>query len=567
MKPQVNGMDRVSARISFMMIFSLVFAFLSIVKLFGIQIRYHKEYLQRADSQQTIEIKVEARRGEIFDRNGYLLAGNLTEATFSVFWPNVPLENTREIDSLILDLGSYSCIPVPVQRENRNVVLAEGVAWEDATEIIGSISRYVDCRFVTRRIYPMLETMAPVLGTHNENASQGLELLMENILEGTDGVSFFQASVWEGYRAVDAGAENLLPCHGRDLRLTIDSRYQEIAQHELQLAVDYSGSSWGALVIIDPSNGDILTMASYPVYNEDGSLARNNCVQSSTEPGSVFKAITLASALDANTVTLSDSFDCTSSFIELHGYRIHDSHPMGEVLDLTGVIAHSSNVGTIQLASTMSDSLFHSYCANFGFGRKTRIEFPSEQSGILADVQQWSGLSKANLAIGQEVSTTPLQVAMAFGAIANGGLLYRPRLVQATREGGVLRPLAETPARRVISQETAAQVRSVLATVVTDGTGGTAQVSGVTVAGKTGTAERLVQDGYLSAFAGMVPADNPRLVAVVVFDQPDYDYRWGSALAAPVFERVVSQILSTSPEIALGEPQPLVDMLAAGGEL
>lgn len=567
MKPQVNGMDRVSARISFMIIFSLVFAFLSIVKLFGIQIRYHKEYLQRADSQQTIEVKVEARRGEIFDRNGFLLAGNLTEATFSVFWPNVPLENTGEIDSLIMDLGSYSCIPVPVQRENRNVVLAEGVAWEDATEIIGSISRYADCRFVTRRIYPMSETMAPVLGTHNENVSQGLELLMENILEGTDGVSFFQASVWEGYRAVDAGADNLLPSHGRDLRLTIDSRYQEIAQKELQLAVVNSGSSWGALVIIDPSNGDILTMASYPVYNEDGSLARNNCVQSSTEPGSVFKAITLASALDANTVTLSDSFDCTSSFIELCGYRIHDSHPIGEVLDLAGVIAHSSNVGTIQLASTMSDSLFYAYCVNFGFGRKTRIEFPGEQSGILNDVQQWSGLSKANLAIGQEVSATPLQVAMAYGAIANGGLLYRPRLVQATREGGVLRPLAETPARRVISQETAAQVRSVLATVVTDGTGSAAQVSGVTVAGKTGTAERLVQGGYLSAFAGMVPADNPRLVAVVVFDQPDYNYRWGSALAAPVFERVVSQILSTSPEIALGEPQPLVDMLAAGGEL
>ena len=154
---------------------------------------------------------------------------------------------------------------------------------------------------------------------------------------------------------------------------------------------------------------------------------------------------------------------------------------------------------------------------------------------------------------------------MAYGAIANGGLLYRPRLIESTKEGGLLRPLAESPAHRVISEETAAQVRSVLAAAVTRGTGRSAQVSGVTVAGKTGTAERLIQDGYLSAFAGMVPADNPRLVAVVVFDQPDYEYRWGSVLAAPAFERIVSRILSTSPEIALGAPGPVDEMVAQGG--
>ncbi|MCK5132984.1 MAG: penicillin-binding protein 2 [Candidatus Sabulitectum sp.] len=565
MSAHITAMERVSARISFLIVLAGVFIILSVSKMAGIQIMHHQEYMQRAERQQTIEVSVEARRGEIFDINGYLLAGNITEATFSVYWPNVPAERTSEIDSLISSLGSYSRYQIPIQHGRGNVIIAEGVPWEYASQILDSISRYVDCSFVTRRIYPMAEVMAPVIGTHNENISQGLEYYLEDFLEGTDGVSHFQASAWAGYRAVDAGADNILPVHGRDLCLTIDSRYQEVAQEELELAVAMSGSSWGAVVVINPANGDILVMASYPVFNENGSLARNHCIQSSTEPGSVFKAITLAAALDANTVTLADSFDCTESYVEIYGHRINDSHPIGGVLDLTGVIAQSSNVGTIQLALTMSDSLFHAYCVSFGFGRKTRVEFPSEQSGIITDVQNWSGLSKANLAIGQEVSATPLQIAMAYGAVANGGLLYRPRLVESTKEGGQPRPLAESPAHRIISEETAAQVRSVLAAVVTEGTGSNAQVAGVTVAGKTGTAERLVQGGYLSAFAGMVPADNPRLVAVVVFDQPDYEYRWGSALAAPVFERVVSQILSTSPEIALGEPQPLAGMVAVGG--
>ena len=567
MSSEASAMERVSARISLVIILAVVFIILSISKMAGIQIMHHREYMSRADRQQRVEVSVEARRGEIFDFNGYLLAGNITEATFSVYWPNVPQDRTAEIDSLVASLGIYSNCAVPVQRSPGNVILAEGVPWEYALQILDSASRYADCSFVTRRVYPMMEVMAPVIGMHNENISQGLEYHMEDILVGTDGVSHFQASGWAGYRAVDAGADNILPVHGRDLCLTIDSRYQEIAQRELEQAVEMSSSSWGAIVITDPVNGDILAMASYPVFNEDGSLARNHCIQSSHEPGSVFKAVTLAAALDANTVTLSDSFDCTGSYVEICGYRIHDSHPIGEFLDLTSVIAQSSNVGTVQLASTMSDSIFFSYCQDFGFGKKSRVEFPGEQSGILRNVENWSGLSKANLAIGQEISATPLQIAMAYGAIANGGLLFRPRLVKSTREDGLLRPLAESPAHRVIREETAAEVRSVLTAVVTEGTGGSAQVPGVTVAGKTGTAERLVQDGYLSAFAGMIPADDPHLVAVVIFDQPDYEYRWGSALAAPVFQRVMSQVLSTTPEIALGKPQPMGELIVAGGGL
>jgi len=560
-------MERVSARIGLFMILSLVFLLLSVAKLAGIQIRHHSEYLSRADEQQTIRVPVEARRGEIFDRNGYLLAGNLTEACFSIYWPNVPVERVCEVDSSARLLGGYLTAVLPLARGTCNQVIADHVPWEFASGVIGSLSRYVDCRFITSRIYPMSDSMTPVIGTHNTNVSQGLEYQMEDILEGTDGLSIYQASAWSGFSAIDPEAENIAPIHGRDLQLTIDARYQEIAQRELGEAVRMSGSEWGAAVILDPRTGDVLALASYPVFNADGSLARNHCVQSSHEPGSVFKAITLAAALEGGYACLTDSFDCTSNYVELYGHRIHDSHPIGSVLDLRNVIAQSSNVGTVQLALRIPDSVLYQCCSDFGFGEKTRVDFPGEQSGSLPGIAGWSGISKANLAIGQEISVTPLQLAMAYGAIANGGILHRPRILSATFEDGILRPLANSPERRVLSEETAAMVRSVLETVVTSGTGRAAAVPGVTVAGKTGTAERLVEDGYLSAFAGMVPADNPRLVAVVVFDQPDYAFRWGSVLAAPVFQRIVSQIISTSPEIALGEPVPMGDLVAGGGPL
>lgn len=567
MDNNVSGMERVSARLMFINILVFVFVIISIAKLAGIQVKHHEEYLQAAAEQQNRRVNVEAHRGEIFDRNGYLLAGNFTEATYEVFWRNVPSESVGEIDSLIVKLGDYTDLEIPIQPCPGNQVIAEGVTYEYATEIMNSVSNYVDCSFVTKRVYPMGDVMMPVVGSYNSHVSQGLEHQMQDFLEGEDGVRYFEVSEWSHLNAVDVGADNIQPVHGRDLYLTIDARYQEIAMSELERAVEESGSSWGAIVIINPDNGDILSLASYPVRNENGSLAQNHCIQSSHEPGSVFKAITLATALDINAVSVSDSFDCTQSYIEIAGYKINESHPIGEILNLTEVIALSSNVGTVQLANLIADSTLHQYCVDFGFGHKTRIDFPSEQSGLITDLSRWSALSKANLAIGQEVAATPLQIAMAYGAIANGGLLFRPRLVASTYESGLLHPLAESPFRRVISEGTSATVRSILASVVTEGTGSSAQINGVTVAGKTGTAERLVEDGYLSAFAGMVPAENPKLVAVVIFDMPDYEYRWGSALAAPTFQNVVSRILSTSPEIALGSPLSAEELVAVGGEL
>ncbi|PIE51633.1 hypothetical protein CSA37_10475 [Candidatus Fermentibacteria bacterium] len=560
---QVNCMERVSARISLILFLIITFLFLSAAKLAGIQIMHHSECLALADNQQSYQVSVEALRGCILDRNGFLLAGNVTSASFSIFWPNVSEAEECLLDSFASGISEYLDCEYPLSRTGSNLVIASDVSWEEAENIIASMPDFVDCRYVTRRTYPMGVSMSPVIGSYTENASQGLEHHIDDILLGIDGLTCYQRSEWNGLRALDAEADNQAPVHGRDVQLTIDARYQETAQQILEDAVESSESQWGAIVLLDPSNGDVLAMASYPVFNQDGTLARNHCVQSSHEPGSVFKAITLAAAIDGGYADLEDDFDCTKDYIELFGHRIHDSHPIREILSLREVIARSSNIGTVQLAELIPDSVLFSYCHSFGFGERSRIDFPSEQRGSLPAPSNWSGLSKASIAIGQEVSVTPLQLAAAYGAIANGGVLYRPRLLQATFENGVQRELANSPGHRVVSTETAAQVRSVLTTVVETGTGSSAAVPGVTVAGKTGTAERLIQGEYLSAFAGMVPADNPQLVAVVVFDQPEYEYRWGSALAAPVFSQVVSGVLATSPEIAIGESVPGDEMIAA----
>jgi len=225
-------------------------------------------------------------------------------------------------------------------------------------------------------------------------------------------------------------------------------------------------------------------------------------------------------------------------------------------------------VGTVMMARAIPDSILYNYCRDFGFGRATGVELPGELDGVLYPPSRWSGVSRANLAIGQEICVTPLQLAMAYSAIANGGILYGPRLVSATGSDGEWSHWNVFERGRVISPETAAQIRSILTTAVEEGTGTSAMIPGVRIAGKTGTAERLAlgDNMYLSAFAGMVPAENPEIVAVVVIDQPSYAYRWGSTLAAPAFQRIVSRMLSSDPDMALSPQGSGEGMLASGWE-
>jgi len=565
--PRECPSERLGARLKLCMLVNLLLFILIVLSLFRIQVLDHSRWSALADGQNTVELEIEPGRGRIYDRNGYLVAGNESFARFSVYWPEVPADQASEVDR-VAGLLSGAGFPVPLDRKPGYQVLADDVPYPVALEIMSQGSRLVNCAVLNRRVYPMGDVMMPVIGRCTPDNTEGLELQLNSVLQGVPGRTTLERSAWMGYSLQDIESESVPARDGLDVILTIDARFQAIAQEELEAAVIQAGAEWGAVVVVDPGNGDILAMASYPVRDENGAPARNNCVQSNHEPGSTFKAFTLAAGLSEGLVSLSDSFDVSRGWMEVSGVRIHDSHHIDSVLSLTQVISLSSNVGTVMMARAIPDSILYNYCRDFGFGRATGVELPGELDGVLYPPSRWSGVSRANLAIGQEICVTPLQLAMAYSAIANGGILYGPRLVSATGSDGEWSHWNVFERGRVISPETAAQIRSILTTAVEEGTGTSAMIPGVRIAGKTGTAERLAlgDNMYLSAFAGMVPAENPEIVAVVVIDQPSYAYRWGSTLAAPAFQRIVSRMLSSDPDMALSPQGSGEGMLASGWE-
>jgi cell division protein FtsI (penicillin-binding protein 3) len=545
---------RRSTRIRFASTLAAAAFSIAVCRLARVQLIEHDMYAAVADAQHTHRVVLEPRRGRIFDRNGYILAGNRPVVTVEVYWPNVPPGREAEIDSLYARLSDTGTATNSPNRTGMNQVLARDIPWEDALPILtGPLPRGVNWTVGSRRIYPLGDAAASIIGRSGAGGTEGLEREFDDLLSGTSGVRFVERSAFAGMSITDPEADNIMPVDGADLMLTIDSRFQCIVQQELEHAVEESGGSWGAAVVMDPWNGDVLAMASCPVRTGNGAVEMNYCVEGMSEPGSTFKIVPLTACLEQGLVTPSDSFDCSRGLIEVADRSISDCHVYG-VLSVEQIIAQSSNVGTIQLASLLPDSVFFDYCRDFGFGSPTGIELPGEQSGILREPSEWSGLSKACLAIGQEVAVTPLQLARAFCAIANGGVLVQPRLVAASSDQGQWRRWASFSVNRVMTPATAAEIRSILRTAVDSGTGTSAGIEGVSVAGKTGTAERLGfgRGAYLSAFVGMVPADNPRLVAAVVIDRPGYVYRFGSTLAAPAFARMMGRILSAEPGIALG---------------
>lgn len=547
--------ERRSARLHMLMIFTGIGFLVVTGRLINIQIVHHDFYADLARSQHTTQIDVEARRGRILDRNGYLLAGNRTVVTFQVYWPEVSEGSEAVLDSLVFLLGEHARAEIPLERLPGNQIIAFNVPYHIAMNLMNSgLPAGVSADVEQERTYPMGDEASGIVGRYTKSGSEGLEDWFNSVLRGVDGILYIEKSAAGRFNLTDPEAENVHALDGRDIMLTIDSRFQHIVMEELLQAMERYGSSWAAAVVVDPANGEILAAGSVPVRAENGALAMNHCFQGYHEPGSTFKVITYAACIEESLLDEDDLFDCSAGNIIVSGEKITDAHEMG-VLYRDEVIINSSNVGVVMFTQLIQDTLLCDYCRDFGFGSQAMVEYPGESRGIMPypGSAMWSGVSLAQIAIGQEVTVTPVQLAMAYCVIANGGTLYYPRLLEAFWNGERWEPEESIIRSHPISPETAEIVRRTLRAVVEEGTGTAASVSGVTVGGKTGTAERLSGDSdFLSAFVGMVPAENPSLVVVVIIDDPDYEYRWGSASAAPVFSEIVSRILTIEPELALG---------------
>jgi cell division protein FtsI (penicillin-binding protein 3) len=400
-----------------------------------------------------------------------------------------------------------------------------------------------------RRVYPQGATASHLLGYAglDNQGLAGLELALDPTLAGRDGR---QTVVRDAFGRTMNVITRVAAVEGRDVRLTVDNTLQANAQSVLLRTVRKWGARAASAVVLDPRNGEVLAMATEPGFDAnrypetDREIQRNRAVTDTYEPGSTLKVVTVAGALSEGLVSPSTAFTLPAS-IHVADRVIHEAHREGtERMTVAEILARSSNVGTITLAELLGRSRLETWVRRFGFGRKTGIDFPGETRGILPSY--WSGSTIGTLPIGHGIAITPVQMAAAYAAVANGGVWVGPRLVAD----------GQTKRRRVMSRKVSGQLMTMLRDVVIEGTGTEAEVEGYQVAGKTGTAAKPDPRGgysdsrYVASFVGVVPASAPRLVVLVTVDEPRGAI-WGGIVAAPAFQsiaRFALQYLEIPPD-------------------
>ena len=539
------------------------FALVLTLRLVSLQLWAGETYTDLARRQHEKRTVLLANRGRILDRRGRVLATNLEAQSFFV-------NRRSECDSLERPhLDTLRAIAVRFSRhagEDEAEILRRlrgkrSFVWL-ARKVVGGlpegrlqegVGRVVEMR----RIYPMGTLAGQVLGyTNIDNVGiEGSELRFEALLKGKEGEMVSRVDA-HGKTLGALGEIRRLPEDGADLVLTIDADYQSIAEEELGEAVAHFQARNGIVVVMEPASGEILAMADVPLYDPndfgrcDPEVRRNRAVTDLYEPGSTFKAIAVAGALEEGAVRPEDPVFCEDGAMPVAGGAIRDVHPSAW-LSVREIIEVSSNIGMVKVARKLGDAGFFRYMRTFGFGSLTGVSLPGEVAGEVKHPSAWSKRSLETMSIGQEVGVTALQMAAAYGVIANGGRLVVPRIfMKVVRGDSVLQTGRPEVVRQVISPRTAATVASFLEGAVSRGTGANARVAGYRVAGKTGTAQRAREgaagydpDCYVSSFIGFLPAERPELLCLVVVDSPR-ETHWGSQVAAPVFSRIMQRILS-----------------------
>ncbi len=528
-------------------------------RLYYLQVIRHPHYAARAGNQQQRVVELDAPRGTIYDARGRELAVSVEVDSVYAVPAEIrdPKGMARRLAKLV-DREPAKLAKMLADR-GRDFVWIRRKLDPDAAGQIRAL-KVEGLHFVTesKRYYPMRELASQVLGFvgTESHGLEGLEQLYDRTVAGKPGRRTVLRDARKG-TVMDPELSFTDPEPGRDLHLSLDATIQHIVERELAQAVDLRGARKGMAVLVDPRTGGVLALASYPSFDPNRygesskDLWRNRAVTDFYEPGSTFKIVTAAAALESGLVHASDTFDCGMGGITLAGIRIRDHKPFGN-LTFEEAIAKSSNVGMIKTALLLGDERLFDMARALGFGEKSGIDLPGEASGILHPLSSWRRfpLSKAYVSFGQGVSVTPLQLAIAAATIANGGNRLRPYVVAATGSAGEIdaRRPAPQPVLRAMSAATAAELSRLLERVVTDGTAKSAAVAGYKVAGKTGTAQIPLHGGYdrnryVPSFVGFAPGDRPQIVGVVAIDAPQgFEYH-GGQVAAPVFGAIARQVL------------------------
>jgi len=523
-------------------------------RLFSLQVHQYPKLVEAANRQYRRLVPLISRRGTIYDRNGRELAVSLRVS--SVFAQPLQVEDKVQAASAlssVLNLPAQKILE-KLKADKQFVWMKRSVSSDEAEAVAQLGLKGIASVPEGKRFYPKQEQGAHLLGFvgTDDRGLEGLELQYDPYLAGKPKwVVRQQDALGRPIFREEAGETQ-----GSDMYLTVDEVIQYVTERELEAAVSRSGALSGSAIVMDPVTGEILALANYPTFNpnayaEASAFARRNrAVVDYYEPGSAFKIIVGAGALEERLVRPEDRFNGEGGTIEVAGITIRDHERFGTIT-FSEVLAHSSNVGAIKVGMRLGKSLYYDYISGFGFGNLTGVDLPGETPGMIRRPKDWSALSLASISIGQEVSVTPLQMLVAMSAVANGGVLVRPHLVRTitAAEGKVARETAPVQLRRVISDGTARTLTTILTGVVTEGTGKAAAVEGFEVAGKTGTSQKLdqatrrySQDKVVASFVGFVPAEQPRLAIVVVIDEPR-TLRWGGSIAAPTFREIARESL------------------------
>jgi cell division protein FtsI/penicillin-binding protein 2 len=534
-----------------------VWAAMVAARLAQVQLVQHAGWRSEAAEQSERVREVKEARGEIRTRDGRLLAGSLSSVSVCANPSRISRSQWQVIAGRLAPLVGLrpDQVLARFRGEPGYIVLARNLDPEIAPLVARLRQRGLWTERAENRVYPNHGLAGPAVGfvDADDVGQAGLERFYDNTLAGVPSEYRLLCDGKTLPTAIDLRLEKA-GRPGRSLLLALDSRVQLVVEQELANVLDRVGGEGAAAVVMDPENGELLAVASLPAYDpgRPGAVPpetrRDRAVEDAIEPGSVFKPIMIAAGIASGAVQPHELVDCSGGGVDVAGVFMHDHASFG-LLPVSEVIAKSSNAGAIRLAYRIAPFALDETIRSLGFGERTGVELPAETRGLYRGPRFWSALSRAGLALGEEITVSVVQVAQAYAVFANGGRLVHPRLVLETLEpdGTSVIPYRPAVGTQVLPPTVARQVTAMLEGVVDHGTGTTAAVPGYRVAGKTGTAQKTTNGKlrgghHASWFAGFLPVDHPRFVIVVCVDQPRATY-WATDVAAPAFGRIAARLV------------------------
>jgi cell division protein FtsI (penicillin-binding protein 3) len=571
--PSANAGQGLRRRLKFLQIGLSVFFAVVACRLVQIQVVDAAEYKQKAMRQYQTRIDLPAARGTLTDRDGNILASNTMFVSFAAD-PKVAAEDARAIAAKFSSLFGKprSYYAAKLQSDSRFVWLER--------QVNGAFARRIDrkklgglvFRNEPKRLYFQDRLAGQLIGSTNldNHGMAGLELMFESELRGEDGYVVLQRD-GRGKAKPTVDYPRVEPRNGHNVMLTIDMWLQSIAEKELKKGVVQNKAEGGLVVMLQPKTGEILALAQYPSVDPNhfgASRAEDQKLRAVTdmfEPGSVFKVVTASAAFENKLISPDQTFDAEqgSWTVTLPGgktRKIVDTHKEGRIT-FRQAMEVSSNIVMAKASNIIGAERLYTMARNYGFGNETAVEYPGEVKGLLKKPVDWSATSLNSIAYGYETGVTPIQIACAYAAVANGGMLMKPYLVKRVTDAEdiVLSETQPQQIRRVVSEETAKLLTSLFEGVVLRGTGKAAQIPGIRIAGKTGTSRKIVNGQYSStdhtaSFVGFFPIEDPQVVCLVMMDIPGAVLYTGGTTSAPVFHAIAEQVVTSTDYVAPATP-------------